>query len=284
MLDNFFLRALIGCIGVALAAGPLGCIVVWRRMAYFGDTIAHAALLGVAFAFILQINMTLSVFIVTLMLAVILLLLQRRQSLSGDSLLGILSHASLAISLVILSFLPWVRQDLSVYLFGDILSVSKLDLLFIWAGSTAALLILIKLWRPLIVATVSADLAQAEGLNPERAKIAFMLLLALIIAIAMKIVGILLMTALLILPAAAARRMSTTPEQMAVFAAIAGILSAIGGLYFSAAADTPSGPSVVVAAFVLFLASLLPFNRLARYFLPRSARQNKQDRKSDHAF
>lgn len=284
MLDNFFLRALIGCIGVALAAGPLGCIVVWRRMAYFGDTMAHSALLGVALAFIFQINMTLSVFIVTLMLAVILLLLQRRQSLSGDSLLGILSHSSLAISLVILSFLPWVRQDLSVYLFGDILSVSKLDLLFIWAGSAAALFTLSKLWRPLIAATVSTDLAQAEGLNPERAKIAFMLLLALIIAIAMKIVGILLITALLILPAATARRLSATPEQMAFLAAIAGVLSAIGGLYFSAAADTPSGPSVVVAAFVLFLASLLPFNRLAHYFLPPSARRNKQDRKSDHAF
>ncbi|RCL00082.1 MAG: zinc transport system permease protein [Candidatus Tokpelaia sp. JSC189] len=264
MLDNFFLRALIGCVGITLAAGPLGCIVVWQRMAYFGDTIAHSALLGVAVAFIFRINMTLSVFIVMFMLVVILLLLQRRQSLSSDSLLGILSHSSLAISLTILSFLPWVRQDLSVYLFGDILSISKLDLLFIWAGGITALLTLIRLWQPLIAATISTDLAQAEGLSPERAKIAFMLLLALIIAIAMKIVGILLITALLILPAATARRLSKTPEQMAVLSAVLGALSAISGLYLSAIADTPSGPSVVVAGFVMFLVSLLPFSQIKK--------------------
>jgi len=275
MLDDFFLRALIGCIGVALTAGPLGCIVVWRRMVYFGDTMAHSALLGVALAVIFNINMTLSVFVITLILAVILLLLQRFPSLSSDSLLGILSHSSLAISLVILSFLPWIRQDLTVYLFGDVLSIAKLDLLFIWAGGAAALIILCKLWRPLIAATVSADLAQAEGLHPERAKIAFMLLLALIIAVAMKIVGILLITALLILPAATARRLSGTPEKMAVLAAVAGVLAATGGLYSSAAANTPSGPSVVVAAFVLFLASLLPLNRFSWYLPFRPAGRNK---------
>lgn len=258
MLDDFFLRALIGCAGVALAAGPLGCIVVWRRMAYFGDTMAHSSLLGVALAFIFNINMMFSVFIVTLLLAGILLLLQRRPSLSNDSLLGILSHSSLAISLVILSFLPWIRQDLTGYLFGDILSVSKLDLAFIWAGGAGALLVLVRLWRSLIAATVSADLAQAEGLYPERAKIAFMLLLAVVIAIAMKIVGILLITALLILPAATARRLAGTPEKMAILAGLIGIISAFGGLYFSAFANTPSGPSVVVVAFALFLASLLP--------------------------
>lgn len=277
MLDDFFLRALVGCVGVALAAGPLGCIVIWQRMAYFGDTMAHSALLGVALAFIFQIDMTLSVFIVTLILAIILLLLQRQLSLSSDSLLGILSHSSLAISLVILSFLPWIRQDLSVYLFGDVLSVSKLDLLFIWPGSTAALLILIRLWRPLIAATVNADLAQAEGLHPERAKIVFMLLLALIIAIAMKIVGILLITALLILPAATARNLSATPEIMAIQAALAGAVSAAGGLYLSAGANTPSGSSVVVAAFILFLISLLPFNRVSKHFLFRLVNRNKRD-------
>jgi len=127
LFDDFFVRAVIGCVGVALAAGPLGCIVVWRRMAYFGDTMAHSALLGVAVSFILHINLTVSVFTVTVLLAVILLLLQRWPSLSSDSLLGILSHSSLAVSLVILSFLPWIRQDLTGYLFGDILSVSKLD-------------------------------------------------------------------------------------------------------------------------------------------------------------
>ncbi|RCL01112.1 MAG: zinc transport system permease protein [Candidatus Tokpelaia sp. JSC188] len=265
MLDNFLLRAIIGCVGIAVVAGPLGCIVIWHRMAYFGDTMAHSALLGVAFSFIFQINMTLSIFFITFAIAISLSLLQRRQFLSNDSLLGILSHSSLAISLAILSFLPWIQQDLNAYLFGDILSISKIDLLFIWISSVAALLTLIKLWQSLIAATISTDLAQAEGLRPKRSRIIFKLLLAMIIAIAIKIVGILLITALLILPAATARHLSTTPEQMAILAAVAGIISAITGLYLSSVADTPSGPSVVIASFILFLISLLPFSYLRKY-------------------
>jgi len=262
MLDDFFIRALIGCTGIAATAGPLGCIVVWRRMAYFGDTMAHSALLGVALAFITDVHMSLSVFAVSVLIAALLLFLQRRNALSSDSLLGILSHSSLAVSLLILSFMPWVRQDLSAYLFGDILSVSKLDLLLIWGGGAFALAILVWLWRPLLVATLSIDLAEAENLKPERAKIIFMLLLALIIAIAIKIVGILLITALLILPAATARRLATTPEAMAVMSVFVGMISAFMGLYSSLYFNTPSGPSVVTAAFVLFLVFLVPLRHL----------------------
>jgi len=262
MLDDFFIRAVLGCVGIAATTGPLGCIVVWRRMAYFGDTMAHSALLGVALAFIADMNMTFAVFMVTIMIAAILLLLQRSNMLSSDSLLGILSHSSLAVSLLILSFMPWVRQDLSAYLFGDVLSVSRLDLLLIGSGGLFALAVLVRLWRPLLVATVSVDLAQAEGLHPERAKIIFMLLLALIIAIAMKIVGILLITALLILPATAARRLSSTPEMMALLSVGAGIIAALFGLYSSLYFNTPSGPSVVTAAFMLFLICLVPVKGL----------------------
>lgn len=270
MLDDFFTRAVIGAVGIALAAAPLGCVIVWQRMAYFGETLAHSSLLGVALAFAFNISMTLSVFLVTLLIALILLFLQRRPFLSGDSLLGILSHASLAFGLVVLSFLPQIRQDLSSYLFGDILSVSRGDVALIWLGGAAALALLVKLWRPLIAATVNDDLAEAEGLRPKQARMAFMLLLALIIAIAMKIIGILLIGALLILPAAAARHFAATPEKMAVFAAFIGIIAALGGLYASYYADTPSGPSIVVMGFVLFLASLLPLPGL-----PVFSRKNK---------
>jgi len=264
MLDDFFVRAILGCVGIAATTGPLGCLVVWRRMAYFGDTMAHSALLGVALAFLSDLNMTFAVFMVTVMIAGILLLLQRRQMLSSDSLLGILSHSTLAISLLILSFMPWIRQDLSAYLFGDVLSVSRVDLILIYVGGAFALFVLTLLWRPLLVATVSVDLAQAEGLHPERAKVIFMLLLALIIAIAMKIVGILLITALLILPATAARRLASTPEMMAIFSVMAGVVAALFGLYSSLYFNTPSGPSVVTAAFILFLLCLVPVGRWLR--------------------
>jgi zinc transport system permease protein len=264
MLDDFFTRALVAGIGVALVAGPLGCFIVWRRMAYFGDTMAHSALLGVALAYLFGVNLTAGVFAVAALVAIALLLLQRRGSLSADALLGILSHATLAVGLVLLAFMSWVRVDLMGFLFGDILSVTRADIVLVWLGGAAVLAVLAVLWRPLLASTVSAEIAEAEGLRPERARIAFMLLMAAVIAIAMKVVGILLITSLLIIPAATARRLAATPEQMAVLAALLGAVAVVGGLFGSLQWDTPSGPSIVVAALALFLVSLLPLGPLAR--------------------
>lgn len=261
MLDDFFVRALLAGIGLALTTGPLGCFVIWRRMAYFGDTMAHSALLGVAMSLLLSINLMVSVFVVAATVSLLLLVLQRRQALSSDALLGILSHATLAIGLVMVAFMSWVRIDLIAFLFGDILAVTVTDIAIVWGGGIFVLAALAYLWRPLLAATVNAELAEAEGLKPERARLIFMLLMALVIAIAMKIVGIMLITALLIIPAAAARRFSATPEVMAVFASVIGAAAVVGGLFGSLTYDTPSGPSIVVAALVLFLASLLPYGR-----------------------
>ena len=261
MLDAFFIRALLAGLGLALVAGPLGCFVIWRRMAYFGDTMAHSALLGVALSLLLHVNLTLAVFGVAAVVSLALLALQRRGALSTDALLGILSHSTLAIGLVLAAFLTWVRFDLMTYLFGDILAVGQTDILMIWGGGILVLLALAKIWRPLIAATVNPELAEAEGMEPERTRLFFMLLLALVIAIAIKVVGILLVTAMLIMPAAAARRFSAAPEVMAVMAAVLGMIAVIGGLFGSLRFDTPSGPSIVVAALVIFLLSLLPIGR-----------------------
>jgi zinc transport system permease protein len=261
MLDDFFIRALIGGTGLALTTGPLGCFIVWRRMAYFGDTMAHSALLGVALSLLFNLNIMIAVFVVAAAVSLLLLLLQKVQSLSADSLLGILSHASLSVGLVILAFMSWVRVDLVSFLFGDILAIGEGDIDLIWGGGILVLMTLVYLWRPLVASTVSEDLAEAEGLQPKRARLIFMLLLAVVIAIAMKIVGILLITSLLIIPAAAARRFSTSPEIMAVLSALIGVVAVWGGLYGSLQFDTPSGPSIVVAALVLFVVSLLPMGR-----------------------
>lgn len=264
MLDDFFTRALLAGIGVALVAGPLGCFIVWRRMAYFGDTISHAGLLGVALAFLLDINVMIGVFGVAMGVALMLLLLQRQSALPTDALLGLLAHATLALGLVLVAFMSWLRIDLLSYLFGDILAVSVADLAMIYLGGAIALAGLFWIWRPLLVETVSADLAQAEGLAPAQARIVFMGLIALVIAIAMKIVGIILITAMLIIPAATARRIARTPEQMAIVSALIGAVAAVAGLYGSLFADTPSGPSIVVAALALFVIGLLPWPGLAR--------------------
>ncbi|MBB3607606.1 zinc ABC transporter permease subunit ZnuB [Rhizobium sp. BK602] len=274
MFDDFFLRAILAGVGLALTTGPLGCFIIWRRMAYFGDTISHSALLGVALSLLFQLNLTLSVFAVAALVSILLLFLQRRQALSADALLGILSHATLAIGLVIVAFMSWVRIDLIAFLFGDILAVSRSDVAMIWGGGILVLAAIAWLWRSLLASTVNPELAEAEGLNPERAKLFFMLLMAVVIAIAMKIVGILLITALLIIPAATARRFAATPEMMAVFASLVGAVAVVGGLFGSLHYDTPSGPSIVVAALGLFIISLLP---LARRGSAPAAQQRGQE-------
>ncbi len=256
-MPDFLVRALLGGIGVALAAGPLGAFVVWRRMAYFGDTLAHSALLGVALGLLLGINPNVTVIVVCAVLAVVLVVLQRRQRfLASDTLLGILAHASLGLGLVTLAFLQTLRLDLLSLLFGDILAVTATDLAWIYGGGVAVLALLALLWRPLLSATVHEDLARVEGVPVTAVRLAYMLLIAVVIAVALKIVGVLLVTSLLIIPAATARRFATTPEQMAGLAALIGCLAVAGGLAGSWVWDTPSGPSIIAAAAALFVVAL----------------------------
>jgi zinc transport system permease protein len=273
LLDDFFVRALLAGAGVALVAGPLGCFIVWRRMAYFGDTMAHSALLGIALAALLEVNLTLGVFAVATAVALSLVLLSRSELVPTDSLLGILSHSTLALGMVLIAFMTWLRVDLTGYLFGDILAVSRQDLALIYGGGPVVLCALALIWRPLLASTVNPELAAAEGLRPERARLVFMLLMAAVIAAAMKVVGILLITALLIVPAAAARRFASTPETMAMAAGLLGAGSAVAGLLGSLRFDTPSGPSIVVAALGVFLLSLVLSAARRALVTPSAARR-----------
>ena len=264
MLDDFFIRAVVGGTGVALLAGPLGCFIVWRRLAYFGDTLSHSALLGVAMALLLNMNITLTVFVISVAVSMLLILLQRRASLSSDALLGLLAHATLAVGLVVLAFMTWVRVDLMGFLFGDILAITAGDIAIIWGGGLVVLALVSFIWKPLLASTVSYEIAVAEGLRPDLANFLFMVLMAGVIAISMKIVGVLLITALLIIPAATARRFSGNPEIMAVMASILGAASVWLGLEGSLKWDTPAGPSIVVAALAFFIISVLPLPKFKR--------------------
>ncbi len=262
MFADFMLRALAAGIGVALVAGPFGTFVVWRRMAYFGDTLAHSALLGVALGFLLQVDPLLAVMAVCLLVAVLLFFLQRQQRLPSDTLLGILSHSALSLGLVTIAFIDDLRIDLLAYLFGDILAVGGRDLVMIYLCGFFALGLLLVLWRPLLAISLHEDLARVEGVRVDLVQLAFSCLLALVVAIMMKVVGLLLITSLFILPAAAVRRLSRSPEQMALLAAVAGIAAVCGGLYGSWQFDTPAGPSIVVAATLIFaLLQLVPLRR-----------------------
>lgn len=252
-MADFLILALLGGIGVALVAGPLGSFVVWRRMAYFGDTLAHSALLGIAMGVLFDINFNLAVISCCLILALILVSLQRQRLVATDTLLGIMAHSSLSLGLVSVALLDDVRVDLMEYLFGDLLAITPNDLYWIYGGGVIVMILLWRLWNPLLAITINEELAQVEGVPVTKVRLALMLLIGVVIAIAMKVVGILLITSLLIIPAAAARRLAATPEQMAIIASLLGTLAVCLGLWASWNFDTPAGPSVVVAALCEFL-------------------------------
>jgi zinc transport system permease protein len=257
MIDDFLLRAAVGGIGLALVAGPVGCFVVWRRMAYFGDSLAHSALLGIALGFLLGIDPTLGVAATAVLAALLMAGLQLRQRLASDTLLGILAQGGLAFGLIAIGLTQGLRTDLFAYLFGDVLAIDGRDLAWIWFGGGLALVGLALIWRPLLALTVHEELARAEGKRVALAKLAYLLLIALVVAVAMKIVGVLLVTALLIIPAAAARALARSPEGMAALAAVMGVIAVLLGLGASWWLDTPSGPSIVAAAAVLFFATAI---------------------------
>ena len=262
MFDDFIVRAFAAGIGLAFITGPLGCFIVWRRLSYFGDTIAHSALLGVVIAYALDFNLIIAVFVVSCLLALSLLFLQRRTNLPDDALLGLLAHSVLAIGLVLLGILSFIRIDLMGLLFGDILSVNVTDLLFVWIGGGIVLIVLIFIWRPLFAGTVNLELAKAEGLNPDLANAIFTLLIASVIAISIKIVGILLITGLLIIPASASRNLSSTPIQMAIISSIIGVASVVLGIQTSMIWNTPTGPTILTITLGIFILTLLPLKKL----------------------
>ena len=261
MLDDFFIRALIAGIGIALVTGPIGCFIIWRRLSFFGDTLSHSALLGVTIGFFFDINVAFSVFLISSAIALILLKLQKTTKLPGDALLGLLAHSSLAVGLVVISFLSSIRFDIMGLLFGDILAVNEIDLLIIWVGGALILFILKIIWKPLFASTVNNELAEAEGMNPERANAIFTILLAAIIAISIKIVGLLLITGMLIMPAAMSRNISYNPQQMVKLSVVGGLLSVLIGLFSSLQFNSPSGPSIITAALVLFSFTLIKIKR-----------------------
>lgn len=260
---EFLWPAILAGLAVAALAGPLGCQLVWRRMAFFGDTLSHGALLGVALGALAGINLTAAVMLAATLIAVGLFLLQRKQrDLGTDTLLSVLAHTALAFGMIAVSVIDGAKPNLVALLFGDILFVTGTDALFIVIGAAVLLAVLVRFWRPITSATVQEDLARVEGVNTDAVKLLLALLLALVVAFAMKIVGLLLITALLIVPAAAARRFAREPGQMAWLAALIGMGSVLGGVSASWVANLPTGPAIVATAATMFvLTRMLPMRR-----------------------
>ncbi len=267
MFDDFIVRAMLASVGVALAAAPLGCFVVWRRMAYFGDATAHAAVLGIALSLALSAPIFAGVLVISLLMAITV------SSLSGkgfamDTLLGVMAHSSLAIGLVAVSFLSGIRIDLMAYLFGDILAVGKTDLIVIWGGALTVLALIIWRWSGLLLSTLNVDLALASGFKPKQEQLILTLALAIVVAVAIKVVGVLLIAAMLIVPAATARPFSRTPETMAIIAACIGAFCGLSGLQASYFLDTPTGPTIVCISALLFIITNIVYRLVMHRYAP----------------
>lgn len=260
LLDDFFARAVLAGLGAGLLAAPLGCFVVWRRMAYFGETISYSGLLGVALGFLLGVDLMVGVMATACAMALLVLGVKARRFLPQDTLLGLLAHTALALGLIATTFVQGARLDLMGYLFGDILSVSKTDLLWVWGAGAFVFACLYWLWRPLLAVTLHEELAAAEGINVRAIEAAFILLIAAVVALAMKIIGIFLITSLMIFPAAIARGFANTPERMAAVAAAVSSLAVGAGLFASLRYDLPAGPAIVAALAAMFFTLTLPLS------------------------
>lgn len=264
-MPDFVLYALIAGLSLAMVAGPLGSFVVWRRMSYFGDTLAHSSLLGIAIGLLLDANLQLSIIVVCVVSGLLLVSMSRQDTVATDTLLGILAHSALAIGVVLLAVSSSTRVNLEAYLFGELLTISLPDLLLIVVVSVAVLLILLVFWNRFLSFTVHEELASIEGVPVQKMRYLLVILMAVTTAAALKIVGVLLITSLLIIPPAAARQLARGPEQMAIIASIIGCFSVLAGLFAAFQADTPVGPSIVVAATLVFI---------TLYLLPTAAKKD----------
>jgi zinc transport system permease protein len=256
VLEPFFVRAIIAGLALAIVGAPLGCFVIWQRMAYFGETVAQASLIGVALSLAFRLDITLGVVVIAVLVAFLLLWFGRQQVVALDSILGLLHHAALATGVIAMSMLKGPPVDLLGFLFGDVFAVTMADIAWIAGGGAAALAIVAWLWQPLLRLALHEDLAAAEGIDRRQVRAIFTILLAVTIAVAMKIVGVLLVMAFLVVPAVAARPLSGTPERMVLLTALVAAASVLAGLGLSATFDTPGGPSIVIVMSIAAAASL----------------------------
>jgi zinc transport system permease protein len=262
-MSDFFFRALLAGSLFSIMAGPLGSIIIWRRLAFFGDTLAHSALLGISLSFFFHLPPTLGILVFSIALGVALIRFSAHKALALDTLLAIFSHASLGFGLVALSLSSGLQTHFNQYLFGDILAIDQKDLLMLAVGVVVVIGTTWFYWQRLLTTIISEELAISEGIPVHRIKLVFMVLLAVCVSVALKIVGALLLTALLIIPAATARYFAKTPAQMTVSASVVAILSVIIGLFGSLQFDLPTAPLIVCSAFCVFFFSRI----MSRFFL-----------------
>ncbi len=257
IIEPFLLHALLAGAGIAILAAPAGCVLVWKRMAFYGDALAHSTLFGIAIGMLWQADLRLAALVASILFALLLLWMERRQYLASDALLGIVSHTAFATGLILLSLAPRFSGDLHGFLFGDILAIGMDDIALIYIAVALVAVCLAVLWRSLVLITLHPSLAAMQRIRVSLVNTSMMLMIAVIVVLGIQIMGVLLITSLLIIPSAAARSLSRSPEQMVCWAAVIGICSVCVGVFSSYLANIPTGPAIVVAASLFFALSLL---------------------------
>lgn len=255
-LDDFLLRSLIAGVIMVVIAAPMGCLMVWQRLAFLGDTLGHAAVFGVALGLMLQLMPIVGVLAVALLIVFSLSRVSSFNTAMSETTLAIISHTGLAGGIILVGTLGAGRVNLESILFGDLLATTPTDLLGLLATTFVLLLLLLRYWRAFVAMSVSREIAQAEGIEVRRLQFLMYAMIALLVAVMMKVMGVLLIAAMLVIPTSSARLFSRGPEQMVAISALYGFAALGGGLTSSYHFDWQTGPAIVVCATALLLLTL----------------------------
>ncbi len=257
LLDDFLLRSIIAGLMMVSIAAPIGCLMVWQRLAFLSDTLGHAAVLGVGLGLLLQLPPMVGVLGVVLLIVISLSQVVNFNNALSETTLAIISNTGLAAGLIIIGLLPENTVSVEAILFGDLLSVTLTDLGMILVTTLVLVFLLKQHWRSFVAVSVSREIAQAEGIQVRKVQLLMYLMIALLVAVMMKVMGVLLIAAMLVIPTSAARMLSNSPERMVIFSAFYGIAALTGGLFSSFQFDWQTGPSIVLSATSLLLVTLL---------------------------
>ena len=255
-LDDFLLRALFAGLIMVVIAAPMGCLMVWQRLAFLSDTLGHAAVMGVGLGLMLQIEPLYGVLAVALVIVFSLSRVSHFNNALSETTLAIISHTGLAGGIILVGLLPAPTVNLEAILFGDLLATTRGDLLNRLLTTIVLLVWLLRYWRAFVAVSVSREIAQAEGIEVRRVQALMYVMIALLVAVMMKVLGVLLIAALLVIPTSSARLFSRSPEQMVLISGLYGLAALGGGLTGSFQFDWQTGPAIVISATLLLLLTL----------------------------
>lgn len=250
--QDFFINSLIAVITISLVTGALGSFMIWQRLSYLGDSLSHSSLLGIALALMFKVSLPISIMLIAIMFA-ILLSLNFNKLYSADTILNIVTNVVLSLSLILMSFLPSSNNSIVDSLFGDILTLNCSDIMLVLLTSIVVTLIVVFRWNHWLMISINQDFAMVEKININLVRLEFLVTLAIFIAISAQLIGILLIAAFLLIPAASARLISKTPMQMVLIATVFSLISGISGLILSAGFDLLTGPAIILASAVYLI-------------------------------